>query len=76
MHYLGSVRFIFERTVQSKYSDVTSTMTCSSRSQCFSMEEKDAIDREYGTVPNHPPMQYDPILWGWELTGLSVGMYL
>ncbi len=40
------------------------------------MEEKDAIDREYGTVPNHPPMQYDPILWGWELTGLSVGMYL
>lgn len=62
--------------MQSTYVDESSTMTCVSRSQCFELESKDKIDEEYGDEVVHPPLEYDPLAWGWELTGLSLCKYI
>ena len=74
----GTVKFVFERSVQSKYCDETSALTCTSISQCFSFEEKNKIDEEFGitstNVTSIPP-QYDPCTWRWELTGLSLSKW-
>ena len=71
---LGSVKFVFERSVKSKYSLETSTKVCNSISQCYASEGQKKIEEECGTVSDAVPPQYDPLSWGWELTGFSLCM--
>ena len=66
----GSIEIVYERPSESRYSSTTSTLTCSTRSQCFENEQKIAIEEEYGFVFCELPPQYDPTTWGWDVTGL------
>lgn len=70
---LESVKMLFERSVHSVYSNEKSTLACYSRSQCFSNEQRDQMENEFGTDSVFPHPLYDPIQWEWELTGFSVG---
>ena len=49
-----------------------SAMSCNSRSCCFNNEQLDKLDKEFGVVDGYSslPSGYDPVEWGWELTGL------
>ena len=74
LFYLGSARLLFERCSASKYSAEISTISCHSRSNCFNNEQLDLLDKEFSIDSNVSlPSGYDPIEWGWELTGFSIG---
>jgi hypothetical protein len=74
LSYLGLAKILFERCAESKYSAEKSTLACASRRCCFQNERLDEIDKEFG-VGNYlvVPAAYDPVEWGWELTGFSIG---
>lgn len=77
LSYLGLAKLVFERCAESKYSTEKSTLASYSRSCCFKNERLDELCKEFD-VDNYPflPPAYDPVEWGWELTGFSIGMII
>ena len=68
---------MFERCAESKYSTEKSTLASHSRSCCFKNERVGELFKEFDVdnCSSLPPA-YDPVEWGWELTGFSVGMII
>ena len=78
LFFLASARLVFERYSESKYTGDMSAMSCNSRSCCFNNEQLDKLDKEFGVVDGYSslPLGYDPVEWGWELTGFSIGIHV
>ena len=72
---LGYIEMVFERPSESIYAATTSTLTCSTRSQCFKNEVPIRIEEEYGELLEEPPAEYDPTDWGWDVTSLFKGTH-
>jgi hypothetical protein len=64
---------VFERPSESFYASNTSTLTCTTRSQCFANESPNRIEEEYGEVLQDTPAYYDPTSWGWDVTSFIKG---
>ena len=63
---------LFERSSSSVYLNKKSTVSSCSRLQCHENEQRDPLMEDDETDSPFVP-HYDPIQWGWELTGFSKG---